>query len=235
MENENGYSMDSSSSKGGRLENGGRFETLRCYVYGSTHIKCPPLDKISKIVEQVDYVLLEGVKTNKKGPLLVLIFPLLITILAYERILRLVTLPKKNMRGKVDMEILKEFFEKRGKPIEIADCELYDLIKKKPKLTISIFLLQLIFFLFLFGSILLIFLGSKLNLFNFLLIIIAFDILALGIFVSETLNARDELLIKRVVELWKRGYKCVFIARGEKHVKFIKAELGRLGVLVTEL
>ncbi|MEM1820838.1 MAG: hypothetical protein QXU64_04540 [Thermofilaceae archaeon] len=212
--------MNSSSSEGEKLENGGRYETLHCYVYGSTHIKYPPLDKIVKIVDQVDYVLLEKVKTNKKGPLLVLTFPLLITFLAYKGILRLATLPKKNMRGKIDMEILKEYFEKRGKPVEIADYEFYDLIKKKPKLIISISLLQLIYFLFLFHSILLIFLG------------IAFGILA---FAFGTKNTRDELLIKRVAELRNRGYKCVFIARGEKHVKFVKAELRKIGVLVTEL
>ncbi|MEM1868453.1 MAG: hypothetical protein QXY83_06395 [Thermosphaera sp.] len=240
--------MDSSSSEGERLETGGRYETLRCYLYGSTHIECPPLDKIGKIVDQVDYVLLEGVKTNKKGLLLVLTFPLLITFLAYKRIIRLATLPMKNMEGKVDMEILKEFFEKRGKPVETADYEFYDLIKKKPKLAISISLLQLICFLFplyfpfLFRNVLyifLIFLGNELFLYIFSFIIfiipIIIPIILLLIFVLGTKNTRDELLIKRVVELRNRGYKCVFIARGEKHIKFIKAELEKLGVLITEL
>jgi len=43
------------------------------------------------------------------------------------------------------------------------------------------------------------------------------------------------LLIKRVAELRNGGYKCMFIARGKEHVEFIKAELEKLGVLVTEL
>ena len=246
------YSMNSSSSEGERLETGGRYETLRCYVYGSTHIKYPPLDKIGKIVDQVDYVLLEGVKTNKEDLLFVLTFPLLITFLVYKEILiRLATLPKKNMRRKADMEILKEYFEKRGKPVEIADYKFYDLIKKKSKLAISISLIQLICSLFLIYSILFILLENKFNPFLFLciilksspfqcvilkfLLIFTLNISALCIFAKKTQNIRDELLIKRVAELRNGGYKCMFIARGKEHVEFIKAELEKLGVLVTEL
>lgn len=175
MENKNSYSMDSSSSEGERLETGGRYETLRCYLYGSTHIECPPLDKIGKIVDQVDYVLLEGVKMNKKGPLFVLIFPLLITFLVYEGIIKFTSLPKKSMKGKTDMRILKEFFEERDKPLEIADFELYDLIKKKLKLAILTSLLQLICYLLLFHSILLIFLKNELNLHLLCSIVILFS------------------------------------------------------------
>ncbi|MEM0377393.1 MAG: hypothetical protein QXI90_06430 [Thermofilum sp.] len=224
--------MHSSGSEGGRLE------TFCCYVYGSVHIKYPPLDKIGKIVDQVDYVLLEGVKMNKKGTLFVLVFPLLITFLVYKGIIRLITLLNKNMRGKADMEVLKRFFEERGKPVEIADYELYDLIKKKPKLTVSISSLQLICSLFLLYSILLIFLENKLNLFLLLHNIaklFLLNMLAFSFFVSKTKNTRDELLIKRVTELRNRGYKCVFIARGKDHIKFIKAELEKIGVLVVDI
>ena len=224
---------------------------VRCYIYGSTHIRIPREDILREWLSRVDYVLIEGLSTRdwrsliKQRPSAILIVLGVLTCFFLFHDMPAWIMDKwYRLKGKPpfkgDMSYVRDYAVKLGKKVELADASLCEVLSEQSvNLKHSLRVCNMGATLLIVVFIALVISSLYSNLPPTILISISISIIFIPItillicavvFVGDINEFRDSKVVKRTKELVEMGYS-VLIVRGKRHIKFISSELRKHSII----